>query len=568
MADVEAGGPSRPRYNKRPPSYIQMAPKRAIQSFENLVALANYEERLSEARKMVWRDRGEPVAEVDDLWECLEHAGRGGMRAGALAFNIRAGVNLFLLAFRLRRLSRKLWLSYVRTAIFGPDTLRFTAMFGSFVFLYKFILNALPILRPSPTHSRRLSFRESALEEEDDLEASGTSTPITPGSATPLAMTPRRPMLSERRPRLSLSASAQQVLIRKQTRRWHAIAAGSIAGAVAVMFEKRANRVAVAQQMFVRGLQGSYNAFTSKRGIRVPHGDVIVFSLCCGQILYGFLLRPDTLPHSYNKWIEAASMTPPGGIRMNRDLVRDGKFNIADLEGILRRDDVTPHNRTVLLDLYKSATSSSPSYGPHFGPCEAVHPMIDSCMWLPLPRFMDVFKWMLPIYGALHFIPMLLFKRAAFMKDPKHMLLRAGWGTTRSSAFLGTFVLIYQAFFCFKHWMYSSLSSRPSSPIPQWLLNMLISKPSFWLGGLLAGLSLFVEEKRRRGELAMYVLPKGLQSAWVMARGKGLVFKTGKFGEPLLTALGMGMVMSIYQNDPQYLSGLVRRILYQFIGPN
>ena len=47
-------------------------------SFENLVALANYEERLREARKVVWRDRGEKPIELEDLWECLEHAGRGG----------------------------------------------------------------------------------------------------------------------------------------------------------------------------------------------------------------------------------------------------------------------------------------------------------------------------------------------------------------------------------------------------------------------------------------------------------------------------------------------------------
>lgn len=49
-------------------------------SFENLVALANYEERLKEARKIVWRDRGELPVEVHDLWECLEHAARGALR--------------------------------------------------------------------------------------------------------------------------------------------------------------------------------------------------------------------------------------------------------------------------------------------------------------------------------------------------------------------------------------------------------------------------------------------------------------------------------------------------------
>ena len=100
------------------------------------------------------------------------------------------------------------------------------------------------------------------------------------------------------------------------------------------------------------------------------------------------------------------------------------------------------------------------------------------------------------------------------------------------------------AFFCLKHNLHHYLSS-PRSPLKlckEWI-DILISKQSFWLGGLLSGLSLFVEAKRRRGELAMYVLPKGLESAWVMARGKGWVFGMGQFGDALLTAIGMGMVM-------------------------
>jgi len=48
-------------------------------SFENLVALANYEERLKGAKKIVWRDRGELPVEIRDLWECLKHASVGGL---------------------------------------------------------------------------------------------------------------------------------------------------------------------------------------------------------------------------------------------------------------------------------------------------------------------------------------------------------------------------------------------------------------------------------------------------------------------------------------------------------
>lgn len=73
-----------------------------------------------------------------------------------------------------------------------------------------------------------------------------------------------------------------------------------------------------------------------------------------------------------------------------------------------------------------------------------MHPDIDSCVMVQIVHFWEVFRWMLPIYGALHFIPMMLFRRQKFMKDPMPMLARAAWGTARSSSFLGAFVIIYQ----------------------------------------------------------------------------------------------------------------------------
>ena len=81
------------------------------------------------------------------------------------------------------------------------------------------------------------------------------------------------------------------------------------------------------------------------------------------------------------------------------------------------------------------------------------------------------------------------------------------------------------------------MSSSSPFRLPQSVVDILISKGSFWFAGLLAALSLFVEERRRRGELAMYVLPKALESSWIMARGKGLVFKTGNYGEMLVSSL-------------------------------
>ena len=141
--------------------------------------------------------------------------------------------------------------------------------------------------------------------------------------------------------------------------------------------------------------------------------------------------------------------------------MRDGVINIPDLEFLIDNKVslheifsrvslmlssmaqlATPKNHSELVERLVCARDGD--FGPRYGPCAAVHPWLDSCYDVPLDRFVAVFKWMFPIYGALHFIPMVLFKRKQVFEEPMRMLLRAGWGTTRSAAFLGTFVIIYQ----------------------------------------------------------------------------------------------------------------------------
>jgi hypothetical protein len=71
----------RPETSRRESNYLTFTPRRsAIASFDNLVVLANYEEHLREARKIVWRDRGEPAVDIRDIRECLVHGARGGLR--------------------------------------------------------------------------------------------------------------------------------------------------------------------------------------------------------------------------------------------------------------------------------------------------------------------------------------------------------------------------------------------------------------------------------------------------------------------------------------------------------
>jgi hypothetical protein len=108
-------------------------------------------------------------------------------------------------------------------------------MLGTFTSLYKFLINALPILIPA----LKLDGKSYL---DDDLD-------------TPLPLTVPSLSATEeglRRRRVSLTHRAQMVLVRKRVKRWYAALAGAVAGGMAIMCEKRNRRGVISQQMFVR----------------------------------------------------------------------------------------------------------------------------------------------------------------------------------------------------------------------------------------------------------------------------------------------------------------------------
>ncbi|KAF8760001.1 peroxisome organization [Rhizoctonia solani] len=427
----------------------------ATRSFENLVAFAKDQELRREAKKLVWRDKGENPAELTTIEECFNHAWTGGKReyqchktplgklttearntgAGTLAFGIRAGLKFTL----------------IRHAIFGSDSFRFAAMMGTFVAVYKFFINALPLI-PNNKLPEILRYTPPAAQSEFDPHS----------SEEPLYMKRRE----EKRPEVEVADKKPP----------------------------------------------SRDVFSVR--VRIPFGDVMVFSLCCGQIMYAFLLSPTTIPRSYRVWIQRASKVPTACVRMNHDLTRTGKFNIEDIKELISWEKTTPANKDRLMARLEAATKGH--FGPHFAPCGI---FLDGS---------DI--WCITFYT-----------NDSIQTKRVHETTVKDVETER-------------------------IWNRQEFSIP-WSVCGNLSKASWWLGGFLSGLSLLVEDKRRRGELAMYVLPRGLESAWGVMRRRGWV-PIVPGGENLLCAMGMGMVMATYQTSPQHLSGMVRRIMYQFIGPN
>ncbi|KAG8713477.1 hypothetical protein FRC11_012026 [Ceratobasidium sp. 423] len=267
----------------------------ATRSFENLVALARDQELRREAKKLVWRTRGEHPAELTTVVDCFNHAWKGGKRAGTLAFGIRAGVNLFLLLFRIIRTPRKLKFALIRHAVFGSDSFRFAAMMGTFVAVYKFFINALPLI-PNDKLPTILQYTPPATQSEFDS-----------GSEGPLYMKRKE----EKQPATEITdpkPPSKDVFVRKPVARWHALVAGALAG-LAVAFETPDRRLTIAQQIFVR--------------------------------------------------IQRASKVPAACVRMNHDLTRTGKFNLEDIKELIDWKRTTPANRDRLMARLEAATKGS-----------------------------------------------------------------------------------------------------------------------------------------------------------------------------------------------------------------
>jgi hypothetical protein len=86
-----------------------------------------------------------------------------------------------------------------------------------------------------------------------------------------------------------------------------------------------------------------------------------------------------------------------------------------------------------------------------------------------------------------------------------------------------------------------------------------------YINGMITGLSILVERKEKRAELAMYVFPKGLQSLYTVMVNNGNMIKV-PYLDVMSTSMAMGLIMSLYQEEPHQLSNLMYKFMRAIIG--
>ena len=136
------------------------------------------------------------------------------------------------------------------------------------------------------------------------------------------------------------------------------------------------------------------------------------------------------------------------------------------------------------------------------------------------------------------------------MNRPLTVMKQLAKNILRSCLFMATYVAIFRYLTC---WM-----KNTRGVIDRW--NILVP-------GFLCTFSILFEPAHRRTELALYLIPRFLEAAWMFLEKRRLVV-TVQYGEVLIFSFAMGILMYCYQNEEKSIKPTYLGMFKKFWGTN
>lgn len=323
--------------------------------------------------------------------------------------------------------------------------------------------------------------------------------------------------------------------------------AGAIAGLGITLdssSQGRERRLILSLYLFVRGLEMIYHTLISKKVINeIEHLDTILFTTSCFEIMISWFYYPYSLPKEYNKWITTMSEVDPILLSLAR-LQKDGGWNVGQTCDLL--NDYSKQ-------LGHNIKDGNPLYG--LVNCKYLHPFCpESCTKAHSLVWLRTLKRSMMLYGPVHFLPLLIFKNKILIKDPITSIRKLLIDIFRSSSFLATFVALIWMSICF--WRNLLQEDTLIGPV---------------MGAFLCGLSVLIEKKHRRMELALYCIPRALHSIFeklfvFFQYSDSLKLNRKVQIGTILFSLGLGMITSTLECEPHVIGTSIRNFLLYFFG--
>ena len=329
--------------------------------------------------------------------------------------------------------------------------------------------------------------------------------------------------------------------------------------------------------------------------------DGLIFVVCCAQIMWAWFYHPERLPPTYVKWItNLATMDerlllalrcirtgkPLTWNYQSKEMSPEGVHLLGSLAEALghpyewgdptRLPNTSAEARQMIAEARAAhdagELTEAADKGPNPGfvlngaagprgrgemggmPCELVHCGTGgaNCYKNALYRWIRGWRMSMAIYFPVHLLPRLLFNPRGFLASPLPNLVKVLTGAARSAAFLATYIVGNWFPICLAR---SALLPRlfPSVPFNFWDAGI---GPG--LGSVACGFSIFIEEKRKRAEMALYVAPRalfamveGAKPGW-LSQGE----QTALWAERLTFGAAVGTVVAAARYRPDLLRGI------------
>ncbi|PSN61141.1 hypothetical protein BS50DRAFT_593066 [Corynespora cassiicola Philippines] len=294
----------------------------------------------------------------------------------------------------------------------------------------------------------------------------------------------------------------------------------------------------------------------SSRGSRVSRSaPTALFCFSAATIMHAWFYSPSRLPQAYNTWISAAAELDQRLLLALRH-ARYGTWvygkdtGMAPLLGSLCRDyGLAEH----LGDPAKTIPV----------PCELVHMGAGkSCEKHALSRF-----WRGWLFAAKMYTPLQLIVLARHLKSKarpgnrlagltRGILLKTFADMARSSAFLGSFIAFFYYGVCLSRTRLGPKVFSYKTVTPQ----MWDSGLCVLAGCLLCGMSILVEQSRKRLEIMLFVLPRAT-ATWFPRR----YLPENRWKEHLAFTLSAAIVLTSAQENPQLVRGFLGSLLHRIL---
>ncbi|MCL7045393.1 hypothetical protein MKW94_014772 [Papaver nudicaule] len=325
---------------------------------------------------------------------------------------------------------------------------------------------------------------------------------------------------------------------RKKETPFNAILAGSVAGLSILALDDPSRRRTLALYLLARLGQCAYNSAKSKNkfhlwGSHWSHGDSLLFALACSQVMYAFVMRPESLPKSYQDFIQKTGPVAKPIYKAVRDSCRGSPVDVVSLSAYLSNS--------------KASSSLKIQEFPSLIPCSMIHPDTNSCLQHNARAASATFRKTFPLYFSLTFVPFVVLRLQKFLENPARTCWLAVKGAVRSTTFLSSFVGIFQGVIC----LHRKVAVKDHKLV-------------YWLAGGFAALSVLLEKKARRGELALYVLPRAGDSLWYILVNRHFLPDI-KNAEVALFCLCMGGIMYYLEHEPDTMAPFLRGIIRRFL---